>query len=148
MLRSGLQQQLKSSSLLALALGHFQLSQATTNSTIIATKMHLSQGLQQIFLAILNIFLFSSINCATSFIAGFVIFSVLGYMAKMQVRQDQAVRFSNVQKYVQGLKVEDVGMEGEGLVFIVYSDAIASMPGSFFWAIIFFFMLITLGLDR
>ena len=39
-------------------------------------------------------------------------------------------------------------MEGEGLVFIVYSDAIASMPGSFFWAIIFFFMLITLGLDR
>ena len=62
-------------------------------------------------------------------------------------------------------------MEGEGLVFIVYrlplqtcrllaisifhdflifmfSDAIASMPFSFFWAIIFFFMLITLGLDR
>ena len=44
-------------------------------------------------------------------------------------------------------QVEDVGMEGEGLVFIVYSDAIASMPGSFFWAILFFFMLITLGLD-
>ena len=39
-------------------------------------------------------------------------------------------------------------MEGEGLVFIVYSDAIASMPGSFFWAILFFFMLITLGIDR
>ena len=39
-------------------------------------------------------------------------------------------------------------MEGEGLVFIVYSDAIASMPGSFFWAILFFFMLITLGVDR
>lgn len=38
-------------------------------------------------------------------------------------------------------------MEGEGLVFVVYSDAIASMPGSFFWAILFFFMLITLGLD-
>jgi len=72
----------------------------------------------------------SSINCATSFIAGFVIFSVLGYMAKMQ-----------------NLKVEDVGMEGEGLVFIVYSDAIANMRGSFFCAIIFFFMLITLGLD-
>ena len=73
----------------------------------------------------------STINCITSFVAGFVIFSVLGYMAKMQ-----------------GLSVEDVGMEGEGLVFIVYSDAIASMPGSFFWAILFFFMLITLGIDR
>ena len=44
--------------------------------------------------------------------------------------------------------MSDVGMEGEGLVFIVYSDAIASMPGSFFWAILFFFMLITLGIDR
>jgi len=54
----------------------------------------------------------------------------LGYMAKMQ-----------------GLEVKDVGMEGEGLVFIVYSDAIAQMRGSFFCAIIFFFMLITLGLD-
>jgi len=48
---------------------------------------------------------------------------------------------------MQGLNVSDVGMEGEGLVFIVYSDAIASMPGSFFWAILFFFMLITLGID-
>ena len=50
--------------------------------------------------------------------------------------------------YTKDLKVSDVGMEGEGLVFIVYSDAIASMPGSFFWAILFFFMLITLGVDR
>ena len=49
---------------------------------------------------------------------------------------------------MQDLDVSDVGMEGEGLVFIVYSDAIASMPGSFFWAILFFFMLITLGVDR
>ena len=32
--------------------------------------------------------------------------------------------------------------------WLLSSDAIASMPFSFFWAIIFFFMLITLGLDR
>ncbi|CAH4028644.1 unnamed protein product [Pieris brassicae] len=72
----------------------------------------------------------SSINCLTSFLAGFVIFSVLGYMA-----------------HVQNKSIEDVGLEGPGLVFIVYPEAIATMTGSVFWAIIFFLMLITLGLD-
>lgn len=32
-------------------------------------------------------------------------------------------------------------------MFIVYPEAIATMPGSNFWSIIFFLMLITLGLD-
>ncbi|XP_055591532.1 sodium-dependent serotonin transporter-like [Uranotaenia lowii] len=72
----------------------------------------------------------SSINCLTSFLAGFVIFSVLGYMAQ-----------------VQNKSIEDVGLEGPGLVFIVYPEAIAMMKGSVFWSIIFFLMLITLGLD-
>ncbi|CAH2096550.1 unnamed protein product [Euphydryas editha] len=72
----------------------------------------------------------SSINCLTSFLAGFVIFSVLGYMA-----------------HVQNKSIEEVGLEGPGLVFIVYPEAIATMTGSVFWAIIFFLMLITLGLD-
>nr|XP_022905414.1 sodium-dependent serotonin transporter [Onthophagus taurus] len=72
----------------------------------------------------------STINCLTSFLAGFVIFSVLGYMAKEQNKS-----------------IEDVGIEGPGLVFVVYPEAIATMTGSNFWAIIFFLMLITLGLD-
>uniref|UniRef100_A0A182R036 Transporter n=1 Tax=Anopheles farauti TaxID=69004 RepID=A0A182R036_9DIPT len=72
----------------------------------------------------------SSINCLTSFLAGFVIFSVLGYMAQ-----------------VQNKSIEEVGLEGPGLVFIVYPEAIAMMKGSVFWSIIFFLMLITLGLD-
>ncbi|XP_059487992.1 sodium-dependent serotonin transporter-like [Neocloeon triangulifer] len=72
----------------------------------------------------------SSVNCLTSFLAGFVIFSVLGYMA-----------------HVQNKNIEDVGLEGPGLVFIVYPEAIATMSGSVFWSIIFFIMLITLGLD-
>lgn len=72
----------------------------------------------------------SFINSATSFISGFVIFSVLGYMA-----------------YASGVKISDVATEGPGLVFDVYPAAIATMPGSVFWALIFFMMLLTLGLD-
>jgi solute carrier family 6 dopamine transporter-like protein 3 len=72
----------------------------------------------------------SIINCCTSFVAGFVIFSVLGYMA-----------------HASGKNVEDVATEGPGLVFIVYPEAIATMPGSTFWALLFFMMLLTLGLD-
>lgn len=72
----------------------------------------------------------SSINCLTSFLAGFVIFSVLGYMALIQQKS-----------------IDRVGLEGPGLVFIVYPEAIAMMNGSVFWSIIFFLMLITLGLD-
>ncbi|XP_069703735.1 sodium-dependent dopamine transporter [Periplaneta americana] len=72
----------------------------------------------------------SVINSCTSFVAGFVIFSVLGYMA-----------------YTSGHPIQEVATEGPGLVFIVYPAAIATMPGSIFWALIFFMMLLTLGLD-
>lgn len=46
-----------------------------------------------------------------------------------------------------GKNIEDVATEGPGLVFVVYPAAIATMPGSIFWALIFFMMLLTLGLD-
>ncbi|XP_034255510.1 sodium-dependent dopamine transporter isoform X1 [Thrips palmi] len=72
----------------------------------------------------------SFINSATSFVSGFVIFSVLGYMS-----------------LVSGRNIQDVATEGPGLVFIVYPAAISTMPGSIFWALIFFMMLLTLGLD-
>lgn len=49
--------------------------------------------------------------------------------------------------HVQNKSIEEVGLEGPGLVFIVYPEAIATMTGSVFWAVIFFLMLITLGLD-
>ncbi|XP_033833386.1 solute carrier family 6 member 4a [Periophthalmus magnuspinnatus] len=73
----------------------------------------------------------SSVNCLTSFISGFVIFTVLGYMAEMR-QQD----------------VDTVAKDaGPSLLFIIYAEAIANMPAATFFAIIFFLMIIMLGLD-
>uniref|UniRef100_A0A8C8IKM4 Transporter n=1 Tax=Oncorhynchus tshawytscha TaxID=74940 RepID=A0A8C8IKM4_ONCTS len=73
----------------------------------------------------------SLVNCLTSFMSGFVIFTVLGYMAEKR-----------------NVNVEDVARDkGPSLLFITYPEAIANMTGSTFFAIIFFVMMITLGLD-
>ncbi|CAL1527008.1 unnamed protein product [Lymnaea stagnalis] len=72
----------------------------------------------------------SATNCMTSFLAGFVVFTVLGYMAHVQHRT-----------------VETVARQDVGLIFVVYPEAVATLAGTSFWAVIFFFMLITLGLD-
>uniref|UniRef100_T1KSR7 Transporter n=1 Tax=Tetranychus urticae TaxID=32264 RepID=T1KSR7_TETUR len=72
----------------------------------------------------------SAVNSATSFLSGFVIFSILGYMAAKSKQS-----------------IQDVVSEGPGLVFVVYPEAIATMPGAPFWSIMFFLMLLTLGLD-
>ncbi|KAE8622107.1 hypothetical protein XENTR_v10005100 [Xenopus tropicalis] len=73
----------------------------------------------------------STVNCMTSFMSGLVIFTVLGYMAEMR-----------------NLDVSEVAKDtGPSLLFITYAEAIANMPASTFFAIIFFLMLITLGLD-
>ncbi|XP_064629997.1 sodium- and chloride-dependent glycine transporter 1-like isoform X2 [Lineus longissimus] len=70
------------------------------------------------------------INCFTSFFAGFVTFSVVGFMA------DEA-----------GLTVEDVITSGPGLAFIAYPEALAKLPFAPAWSVIFFIMLYTIGLD-
>ncbi|CAF0983218.1 unnamed protein product [Adineta steineri] len=73
----------------------------------------------------------STINCATSVLAGLVVFSTLGHMADVSRKTIDQV-------------IEEKGSE---LVFIVYPHTIALMNWSTLWAILFFFMLITLGID-
>ncbi|XP_060714050.1 sodium- and chloride-dependent neutral and basic amino acid transporter B(0+) [Tachysurus vachellii] len=69
-------------------------------------------------------------NCSTSIFAGFAIFSILGHMA-----------------HVYGKPVSEVAQAGFALAFIAYPDALSKLPVSPLWSILFFFMLITLGLD-
>jgi solute carrier family 6 amino acid transporter-like protein 5/7/9/14 len=68
------------------------------------------------------------VNVLTSFYAGFVIFSVLGYMAEMK-----------------GVEVADVAAGGPGLVFVVYPEGLTTMPVAPLWSILFFFMMLLLG---
>lgn len=46
-----------------------------------------------------------------------------------------------------GKPIEEVAQEGPGLVFVVYPEALATMPGAPAWSVLFFLMLMTLGLD-
>ncbi|XP_072371653.1 sodium- and chloride-dependent neutral and basic amino acid transporter B(0+)-like [Scyliorhinus torazame] len=72
----------------------------------------------------------SVVNCGTSIFAGFAIFAILGHMAHLQ---DKSVR--------------EIVESGVGLVFIAYPDALGLLPVSSFWSVMFFLMLITLGID-
>uniref|UniRef100_A0A3B4GU01 Transporter n=1 Tax=Pundamilia nyererei TaxID=303518 RepID=A0A3B4GU01_9CICH len=70
------------------------------------------------------------LNSATSFMSGFAIFSVLGYMSQKQ-----------------GVDIATVAESGPGLVFIVYPQAVTLLPWPQVWSVCFFAMIILLGID-
>ncbi|KAL8582810.1 hypothetical protein ACOMHN_066826 [Nucella lapillus] len=74
--------------------------------------------------------LVSVINCGTSIFAGFAIFSLLGHMA-----------------HENNQLVEDVADSGPGLAFVAYPEGITKLPAASLWSFLFFFMILTLGLD-
>ncbi|CAI2736833.1 unnamed protein product [Schistosoma spindalis] len=74
--------------------------------------------------------LFALANTFTSLLSGCVIFCTLGYMS-----------------YISKIPLNQIAESGPGLGFIVYPKAIGTMPGSPFWSICFFIMIILLGID-
>ena len=70
-------------------------------------------------------------NCGTSFFAGFVVFSMLGYLAR-----------------VQGLPLSEVTTSGTGLAFVAFPTAINQLPAlNALFGAIFFVTLLSLGID-
>ena len=49
--------------------------------------------------------------------------------------------------HVQETTIHDVVNSGPGLVFLTYPDLVLNLPGSVLWAVIFFVMLLVLGVD-
>ncbi|CAM9469111.1 unnamed protein product [Rangifer tarandus platyrhynchus] len=68
-------------------------------------------------------------NCATSVYAGFIIFSILGFMANHL-----------------GEDVSHVADQGPGLTLMAYPEALTLLPVAPLWSLLFFFTLILMGL--
>ncbi|KAG6457429.1 hypothetical protein O3G_MSEX010306 [Manduca sexta] len=70
------------------------------------------------------------VNAITSLIVGIFTFATIGNIA-----------------FEQNTPVKDVIADSPGLLFVVYPQAIAKMPASQLWAVLFFFMFLCLGLN-
>ena len=71
----------------------------------------------------------------TSFVAGLAVFATLGGMAFVTAQAGEAVP---VEKVVEG---------GPGLAFVAFPYALAQLPYSAWFSFVFFFALVTLGID-
>jgi solute carrier family 6 serotonin transporter-like protein 4 len=72
----------------------------------------------------------SLVNCCTSLLYGTVVFAGLGYLSHRLK--------NNVRQFTES---------NMGLVFVVYPEILTSIRGAPFFSVLFFIMLLTLGLD-
>ena len=70
------------------------------------------------------------INGSTSILAGFAIFSILGYMS-----------------FVAQKDIDTIVKPGVGLAFLAYPEVATNLPMKQVWAFLFFMMITILGLD-
>ncbi|XP_048736323.1 sodium-dependent neutral amino acid transporter B(0)AT3-like isoform X2 [Ostrea edulis] len=98
--------------------------------------------------------LVSIVNCGTSVFAGVVIFSILGFRATKSFKACTAHNDLLIsQNMTTGFLHCDIKTEieksgsGTGLAFIAFTEAINQLPAAPVWSVLFFLMLLTLGLD-
>ncbi|XP_046361805.1 sodium-dependent proline transporter-like [Haliotis rufescens] len=77
-----------------------------------------------------DVVLITLIGELSSIFCGLVVFSTLGFMANEAQ-----------------LPISEVVTSGSGLGFIIYPEAIAKLPFPQLWAVLFFFTLLTVGID-
>ncbi|MFH1718839.1 MAG: sodium-dependent transporter [Planctomycetota bacterium] len=82
-----------------------------------------------------NAAIISIADFATSFVAGLAVFATLGGMAFVTQQGDNPVA------------VEQVAETGPSLAFVAFPYALAQLPYSAWFSFIFFFALVTLGID-
>jgi neurotransmitter:Na+ symporter, NSS family len=78
-----------------------------------------------------NAFIISFADAGTSFLAGFTVFSIVGYLSASQ-----------------GIAINNLGIGGPTLTFITYPTAISLLPiAATFFGMIFYLALLTFGID-
>ena len=77
-----------------------------------------------------NTWITALLNSGTSLFAGLVVFGILGYMARQT-----------------GIPLTELAASGPGLAFVVFPEALSLMPWSGIFSVLFFVMLLLLGID-
>ena len=78
-----------------------------------------------------NAFIISLADAGTSFLAGFAVFSIVGYLSLMK-----------------GIGIENLGLAGPHLTFVTYPTAISLLPfGTWLFGMIFYIALLAFGID-